>query len=82
MAFQGHCELKLLNQKRDDEHDYGGLIYSDDTPDCYTSRLMEDERSIHGWGFYKFISNEELHEITSTRQYVKDDCIFFRETKV
>ena len=80
--LRGQFEVKLLNQMSDGEHDSGGLVYDDNTPDCYTSRLTEDERAIHGWGFSKFISNEQLHKTTSTHQYLRDDCIFFQVAKL
>ena len=80
--FRGRFKVKLLNQISDGEHDSGVLVYDDSTPQCYTSRLIENERAIHGWGFSKFVSHEQLYKATPTRQYLKDDYIFFQVNKL
>ena len=74
--------MKLLNQISDSEHDSGVLVYDGNTPQCYTSRLTENERAVHGWGFSKFVSHEQLYKATPTCQYLKEDYIFFQVNKL
>ena len=71
--LKGHCEVKLLNQISNSEHHLGNGKYQDSDHKRVTSR----ERS--GWFMwysFQFISNEDLHKITPTCQYLKDDNIF------
>ena len=77
--LRGEFEIDLLNQISDSEHDSMTVAY--DTPGKYASRVTESDRAATGWGYQRFISNEDLHETTPTCQYLKDDCLFFLVTK-
>ena len=74
-------EIKLLNQISDSEHHSMIVIYDDDTPDNYNSRVREGNRGI-GWGWSRYISTEDLNKITPRYQFLKDDCLFFQVTKL
>ena len=83
--LRGKFKVKLLNQFSDSEHHSKILTYDDKTPDDNAGRVLMGEKA-DGWGFYRFISNEDLHKTTKFRrtnttcQYLKDDCIFFKVT--
>ena len=47
-----------------------------------TDRVTVGNRSENGWGWAQYISNKDLNKITPTRQYLKDDCLFFQVTKL
>ena len=35
-----------------------------------------------GWGIYQFIPIEDLHKVSTARQFLKDDCLFFKVMKL
>ncbi|XP_065900851.1 TNF receptor-associated factor 4-like [Dysidea avara] len=78
--LRGKFEVKLLNQISDCEHYLVTLVYDDKCKDDIAGRVIDGDRP-RGWGHHKFISNEDLHMVTHTCQYLKDDCIFFQVRK-
>ncbi|XP_065901669.1 TNF receptor-associated factor 4-like [Dysidea avara] len=79
--LRGKFEVKLLNQISDCKHHSGTMIYDDSTTDVHAGRVTNGNKG-KGWGWSKFISIEDLHKVTPTRQYLKDDCIFFQVSKL
>ena len=79
---KGEFEIALLNQISDSEH-HGDSIYycSDDNSGNRITELNCDDNG-DAWGFTQFISNEDLHKINPTCQYLKNDCLFFQVTKL
>ena len=73
--------IKLLNQISDSEHRSNILNYQNTDDRDVTHRVTDGDRA-DGWGKPEFISNEDLHKTTPTRQYFKDDCLFFQVTKL
>ena len=81
-------EIKLLNQISDYHHHSDTVDYGN-TLEGYRGRVTEGDRA-RGCGNSQFISNEDLYKITlirqylssSTRQYLKDDCLFFQIVKL
>ena len=74
-------EIKLLNQINDSQHHsavvaYCSTIIEDSSGKC---RATEGSR---GLGNSQFISNENLNKITTTCQFLKDDCLFLQITKL
>ncbi|XP_065901801.1 TNF receptor-associated factor 4-like [Dysidea avara] len=69
--------VKLLNQISDCEHHSKAVTYVDHAEDDTAARITTDNRA-RGWGYPQFISNEDLHKVTPTCQYLKDDCIFLQ----
>ena len=71
----GICEVKLLNQTSNTQHHIGYGKYQSDG--C--RRVSSGEVSRYPmWYTNQFISNKELHKITTLRQYFKHDSIFFQ----
>ncbi|XP_065883310.1 TNF receptor-associated factor 3-like isoform X1 [Dysidea avara] len=69
-----NCKVKLLNQISNSEH-YSNLM-SYDSNGC--NRVTYGERN-HNYirSNLKYISNRDLYKATSTRQYLRDDAIYF-----
>ncbi|XP_065901932.1 TNF receptor-associated factor 4-like [Dysidea avara] len=80
--LRGKFEVKLLNQISDCEHYSVAWMYDENTDGGkLTDRVTDGDRG-KGWGCPQFISNEDLHSVTSTCQYLKDDCIFLQVSKL
>ena len=75
-------EIKLLNQISDSEHHSKILTYDNNKLDDYNSRVIEGNRSKHGWGCHQYICNEDLNKITSTCQFLKNDCLYLQVAKL
>ena len=73
-------KVTLLNQISDCKHLSMTVMFDDSTPRGSACRVFVD-RSI-GWGKAKFISKKELHKVTPTCQYLKDDCVFLKVSKI
>ena len=81
--LRGKFEIKLLNQISDSEHYIVTVTYDDRASDNGAAdRVTVGNRRENCWGWARYISNEDLNKITPTRQYLKDDCIFFQVTKL
>ena len=78
--LRGKFEIKLLNQISDSEHYSMTVTFGDKVEDS-RGRVIDDTKS-KGWGRTRYISNEDLNEVTSTCCYLKDDCLFFQITKL
>ncbi|XP_065913857.1 TNF receptor-associated factor 2-like [Dysidea avara] len=73
--LKGRCEVKLLNQINNSEHHLETGNYCDHG--C--NRVNIGERSTtYLWYKDKFICDADLHKITTTCQYLRDDTVFFR----
>ena len=79
--LRGKFEVKLLNQISDCEHYPLAIAYDEHTKDGPASRVTYGVKAT-GWGKPHFISNENLHKVTPTCQYLKDDCIFLQVIKL
>ncbi|XP_065916948.1 putative leucine-rich repeat-containing protein DDB_G0290503 [Dysidea avara] len=67
-----NVKLMLLNQISNSEH-----LARNMSMDLHDQRVTSGERSTN-YNSYPFISNEDLHKITPTCQYLKDDNIFIK----
>ena len=74
-------EIRLLNQISDCKHYTMALPYDDDTPDDCAGIVTEKEIASRGSGSHQFIYNEELHKVSQTCQFLKNDSIFFQVLK-
>ena len=54
----------------------------DDVPESCAGRVKNRDIAKSGCGVVRFILNEDLCKTTTTRQYLKDDCLFFYITKL
>ena len=75
--LRGKIQIKLLNQFSDSKHYPITLVYDDSTPDNCANRVRA-----FGWGKPRFISHEDLSRTAPWHQYLKDDCLFFKVTKL
>ena len=80
--LRGRFVIKLLNQISDNEHHSDTVTYDDNTSDSCAGRVIEGHKSKTSWGKPKYISNKDLNKVTPTRQYLKDDCLFFQVMKL
>ena len=74
-------QVTLLNQVTDDEHVSITLSYDDHTPDNCARRLdneEEDSEPLH----CDLISNRDLHKITPSCDYLRNDCILLKICKI
>jgi len=70
---RGRFEVTLLNQINCNEHYLGTGNFQFDGQ----KRVSDGERQLM-WYSHQFTTNEELHRITATHQYLKDDTIFLQ----
>ena len=77
--LKGKFQVTLLNQISNCKHHTVTVSNDDRIPDSSASRFG---KSSDCWGKRQFISNEDLHKVTPTCQYLKDDCIFFQVSKL
>ena len=80
--LRGKFEIKILNQFIDSEHHSMTPTFDDRTSDKCKSRVTKGDTNKDGWDKAQYISNEDLNKITPTRQYLKDDSLFFQVTKL
>ena len=78
--LSGKFQVKLLNQISDCEHHLATVPFDDD--DAAAGRVTNGDRADGGLGDQEFISDEDLHKVTSTCQYLKDDCVFLQINKL
>ena len=79
--LSGKFEVKLLNQISDCEHHPMTWLYNGCASDSSTGKVTDGNRGM-GSGYPQFISKKSLHKVTTTRQYLKDDCIFLQVSKL
>ena len=79
--YRGVFTIQLVSQNRDQDHIEYTVAFDDRTAArvAVSGRVTVGERAVNGWGKRKFISHTKLE---STEQYLKNDCIKFRVTKV
>ena len=76
--LKGHCEVKLLNQINDSEHYLGTGELNYNGHESYATRANKWTKDQYMWSSKEFISYEELQNTTTTRQYLKDDSVYFQ----
>ena len=80
--FRGDITIQLLNQLEDKDHHTRTINFTDETPDHTAGRVTTGERG-ESWGYYTFIAYGELNHISAKNcQYLKNDRLCFRVTKV
>ena len=72
-------KIRLLNQISDSQHHSGIANYAISI--IVLGRIITVGDKGGGYGRPQFISNENLHKVTSTCRYLKDDCFFIEITK-
>ena len=80
--FRGVVTIQLLNQRRDKGHKEDTVLFDNSTPDMYTGRVTEGERTL-GWGKPNFIPHSALYYDKSRNvEFLKNNCLEFRITQV
>ena len=82
--FRGTIHIQILNQLKDDQHHSEKITFSSRETKNFNSRVLPDRSmGVTGLGKSKFISQFELgYKATLGRQYLKDDTLYFRVSKV
>ena len=75
--FRGDITIQLVNQNSDQDHVERIVHFTDPV---IAKRVMAGERARIGRGHRQFISHLELQ--STTTQYLKNDCLKFRVTKI
>ena len=80
--FRGNITIQLMNQNSDEDNVEYTVVFDDRTAthEDVSGRVTVRIRAKNGWGRCKFISHTKLE--SATKQYIKNDCIKFRVTKV
>ena len=79
--LRGKFQIVLLNQLSDCDHFTRVLTYGDHVPHDVADRVVEGSRD-KSWGYNRYISNVNFLSATSMCQYLKDDCVFLRVSKL
>ena len=80
--FQGNFIIQLINRLEDQQHYTATLDFSDADND-YSNRVTTGgERSPNGSGIIKFLPHSELDNPANNCQFLQDDCLHFRVTRV
>ena len=75
--FTGKVTVELLNQLDDRKHHSRTIKFLSDRQS--TQGVVDNERYTEGWGRSCYISHSDLgHNPAKNRQYLKDDCLYFR----
>ena len=82
--FRGTIHVELLNQLEDDNHYFESIKFNSKELKNYNARVKSTSNlGVTGLGKSKFISQEELgYNAISNCQYLKDDSLYFRVSKV
>ena len=79
--FQGKITVELVNQKEAEEN-YEDCTVQQNENDKIFQRVTEGERANTGWGKPQFISHTELYKPEEGKEYLLNDTLIFRITKI
>ena len=78
--FRGDITIQLINHLQDEHHTQ--VVEFSKANSSSTSRVATEEYGA-AWGHSNFISHSNLHHTPAkNRQFLKDDCLHFRVTRV
>ena len=82
--FKGEITVELVNQKEGGKnHERKPVEHTgSEKRDAYFQRVTEGERAERGWGFAEFISHADLYKPEKGKEYLLNDTLIFRVTKV
>ena len=83
--FRGDITIQLVNQNSDEDHVENIVDFANENVaanDEASGRVTSGERAKYGKGYPSVISHTNLESTTGTRQYLKNNCIIFRVTKI
>ena len=79
--LRAEFQMTLLNQITDDEHVSITLTYDDDTDSDFNRRRFEDDEH-DCYPLTYLISKSDLHKVTPTCAYLRNDCIMWKVCKL
>ena len=79
--FKGVVTVRLINQ-REGGVDVDEEVVKENASGKAFIRLLEGERSVHGWGIPQFISHSDLYKPEEGKEYLKNDHLIFRVATV
>ena len=74
-------QVTLLNQITDDEHVSVTLTYDDRTPSTATCRVVDEGDESYPLQS-NLISCRDIHKVTPTCAYLKNNCILLKVCKI
>ena len=80
--FRGDFTIQLVNYNNDQDHYEQTVHFNDSASGRVSDRVISRERSKYGWGYPQFISDTTVESSTETSQYIINDCLTFRITKI
>ena len=84
--FKGKITVQLVNQKEGGEHyEMNPVTMTSQTADGYNDvfhRCVDCDISDEGWGLQEFVSHADLYKPEEGKEYLKNDTLKFRVTKV
>ena len=82
--FKGEITVELVNQKEGGKNYERKPVEHTDSEkrDAYFQRVTKRERAGKGWGYPQFISNADLYKPEKGKEYLLNDTLIFRVTKV
>ena len=76
--FSGVVTVELLNQLEDKNHHQDTITFPEGMSLKRSKRVVDRERAEDGFGRAQFISHAGLSYKSITRQFLKEDCLYFR----
>ena len=77
--FKGDITMQLVNSSSDQYHHEDTIYFRSSAAG---KRVTSGERAVSGRGINEFISHAMVESFTQTRQYLSNDCLTFRVTKI
>ena len=72
-------QVTLLNQISNDQHHSCLVRFSKAIHERKVfHRVLHKDMAETGWGYGKFVSHETLRRVTTSCQFLKNDCVFIR----
>lgn len=76
--MKGAVVVELLNQMKDKHHHLTTISYNDDVDEMCAGQVTSHEAN--GMGEPYFMHHEDLFKTTAKKQFLRDDCVYFRIT--
>ena len=80
--FKGEITVELVNQKVGGKDYEEKPVETDRERHVVFQRVTEGERAERGWGLPEFISHAGLYKPEEGKEYLLNDTLIFRVTKV
>ena len=74
--MKGSVVMELLNQAKDKHHYHTTISYNEDVDKMCVGQVTSHEAN--GMGEPYFIRHDDLFKTTPKKQFLRDDCVYFR----